>query len=797
MRTRSWVVVGLFATVGVGSASGGCFGDPQTRPPDAGVDGAGGPPATFTRCVADTDCATSPARAVCGVRGVCVQCSAANRDACTGATAACDANGECVPACAKDDDCRAAGASACLDGACTQCSPTRKAACTGSTPACDPTGKCVPACTKDGDCAATPATSACHNGACTQCSPTKRSACTGSTPACDATGKCVPACTKDDECAGSPGATACLNGACAQCSPTNKAACAGSTPECAPSGKCVPACAKDDDCAATPATAACTNGACTQCSTTRKTACTGSTPACDATGKCVAACAVDSECVADPAATVCFNGACSQCSAANSAACTGTTPVCDATGKCVGLCVPACNAGTQCVAGTCVSCGTTDGAPCCGALCGLNLTCVGGTCTCGEVGTVCCGGAAGTCKPGATCVGGTCACGLTGQACCSAGAACSAGGAVCAGRKCGCLTEVYGYLTSDALVVRSDGTAHSYSGLTGSPVPVTTASGAAFVGRSFAKGAGHSCGVRTDDTVWCWGGGTLGQLGDGTLTGSPTLPVQVVTAGGAPLAGMRKVFAGASTSCAVGAAGDLWCWGKNADRQLGNGTTTNSAFAVPVQVDAGGAQVSGVEAVTIGRHMCLRKSDGTAWCWGFNQYGQVGIGSTQTFVSFPTMVATLFDTVTDISVAPDIGIGGKSTCARTTDGSVWCWGINAYGLLGNGLTTGMALAPVQVLSSAGGAPFQGAARVVVSERRACLTKTSDGSLWCWGTYGGAAPTPLFPQPWLEGGAPTAAVYFLGQGYPTASWIDVDGALHMSGSSGNETTGKVTRTIACP
>jgi hypothetical protein len=343
-----------------------------------------------------------------------------------------------------------------------------------------------------------------------------------------------------------------------------------------------------------------------------------------------------------------------------------------------------------------------------------------------------------------------------------------------------------------ALAVRSDGTAWLYSNYGSVPVVATTNNGSPFVGKAFARGASYVCAVRADDTVWCWSESNNpntnnGQLGNGAKASS-LLPVQVVTDGiGTPLTGMKKIFAGGATSCAVDGAGALWCWGAGGSSQLANGGVADLAVATKALASAGGAQFTGVDEVALSNtHGCARKTDNTVWCWGSNANGAIGINSGAATVPYPSQVTDLFATATQISV------GGSSSCARTNDGSVWCWGTNQYGQLGNGLSTGFASVPARVLASLGGAPFAGASKVVVLNQNTCLLKTADTSIWCWGTYRGAGLTPV---QLIENSVPVVGASYLGGCNVAPAYLGSDGKVHLEAGIG--TTGKATNQVPCP
>ena len=153
---------------------------------------------------------------------------------------------------------------------------------------------------------------------------------------------------------------------------------------------------------------------------------------------------------------------------------------------------------------------------------------------------------------------------------------------------------------------------------------------------------------------------------------APT-PVPVDVAGLA--SGVSAIAAGRHT-CALTSGGGVKCWGSNGYGRLGNGTTSNSI----IPVDVAGL-TSGVSAITAGdRHTCALTSVGGVKCWGWNQWGQLGNGTT-TDSNIPVDVAGLASGVSAIAT------GGIHTCALTSGGGVKCWGFTGSGQLGNGTTT--------------------------------------------------------------------------------------------------------------
>jgi hypothetical protein len=439
------------------------------------------------------------------------------------------------------------------------------------------------------------------------------------------------------------------------------------------------------------------------------------------------------------------------------------------------VCSPACGLKEQCISGVCTPCGD-KGIACCGTSCSSNLSCVGGTCACGAPGTACCGGT--TCANNGTCTGGKCVCGESAEACCpqAVGPSTCNGTLSCAGLKCTCIKAIDG-----SLVQKGDGSLWFLNA--GTPTPITKDDGTKFIATSFADGGTFGCGVQ-GGSVWCFNypndpnGNGYGRLGNGTNppTGS-IYPVQVVTsAGGAALTNMVSVFAGFYGGFAADASGNLWSWGYGTPGVLGNGFTNDSSFAVPVLTAAGGAQFSGVASVARGSSTaCARKTTGTLWCWGSNSSGQVGVGTSQATYLYPTQVADLFDKVVNVSV------GDRVTCATTTDGKVWCWGSNANGELGNGLSSGASLTPQTVKVSDGGPDFTGADFVLAgsSYAQTVLRKKADGSLWWWG--GGT--TSNVPIPYTEMNFAVDKAFLLSRTpYPAPEFIAADGTIHQGGAA---------------
>ena len=172
----------------------------------------------------------------------------------------------------------------------------------------------------------------------------------------------------------------------------------------------------------------------------------------------------------------------------------------------------------------------------------------------------------------------------------------------------------------------------------------------------------------------CWGYNNNGRLGDGTTTTSST-PVAVSLPAGRTATALAL---GDWHSCAILDDGSAMCWGYNAFGQLGDGTTTDSNIPVAVNLPAGRTATA---LAVGGYHSCAILDDGSAMCWGYNFYGQLGDGTT-TYSSTPVAVILPAG-----RTATALALGGAHSCAILDDASTMCWGYNNYGQLGDGTTT--------------------------------------------------------------------------------------------------------------
>ncbi|NCU42105.1 MAG: RCC1 repeat-containing protein, partial [Candidatus Moranbacteria bacterium] len=244
-----------------------------------------------------------------------------------------------------------------------------------------------------------------------------------------------------------------------------------------------------------------------------------------------------------------------------------------------------------------------------------------------------------------------------------------------------------------------------------------------------SAGNQHTCSLKTDGTAYCWGYNQSGQLGDNTTTSRYT-PIQVKGVDGVGfLENVSWISLGESHTCAMKTDGTAYCWGSNSSGQLGDNTTTSKSTPVQVLGVGGSGNLSGVSLISSGyRHACATKTDGTAYCWGYNQSGQLGDNTTTSRYT-PIQVLGVGGSGF-FSGASQISTGSSHTCATKTDGTAYCWGSNGNGRLGDNTTT-QRLAPVQVVGVGGSGYLEGILQISVGSSHTCVIKNT-GKTLCWG-----------------------------------------------------------------
>lgn len=232
-------------------------------------------------------------------------------------------------------------------------------------------------------------------------------------------------------------------------------------------------------------------------------------------------------------------------------------------------------------------------------------------------------------------------------------------------------------------------------------------------------GTVHTCALITDGTIRCWGDNTYGQLGDGSLSASGgPYPVAV-----SDVSDAVTIAAGGEHTCAVTQDATAKCWGRNGDGQLGNGSTY-SASRSPTAVTG----LSSVTSISAGAwNSCALIGDGSARCWGNNDWGQLGSGVTDSqgrplSTNRPVVVRGL-----DRAIA--LAGGASHTCALMADRSARCWGSDGVGQAGDGAGSPQdersLFGPVVVADVAGG-------RAIATGGNHSCALIGAGTISCWG-----------------------------------------------------------------
>ena len=226
----------------------------------------------------------------------------------------------------------------------------------------------------------------------------------------------------------------------------------------------------------------------------------------------------------------------------------------------------------------------------------------------------------------------------------------------------------------------------------------------------------HGCAVSTANRAYCWGRNSNGQLGDGSTTNRR---VPVAVGGGLTF---RQISTGVSHTCAVTTTDLAYCWGNNGRGQLGDGTTTRRLMPRAVM---GGLAFR--EVTTATKHTCGVTTANVVYCWGDNISGQLGAGTTGGMQLTPRRIAGTLQ-------FRQLSAGSQHTCAVSTTNRIFCWGLNSTGQVGDGTTTNRPRA-IQV---AGDLFF----RQVGAGRLHTCAVTPENVVYCWGdNTSGAVDNP--------------------------------------------------------
>ncbi|MEX1254880.1 MAG: flexitail domain-containing putative surface protein [Dehalococcoidia bacterium] len=279
-----------------------------------------------------------------------------------------------------------------------------------------------------------------------------------------------------------------------------------------------------------------------------------------------------------------------------------------------------------------------------------------------------------------------------------------------------------------------------------------------------AEGGDHTCALKENGTVLCWGDNEYGQLGDGTTT-NRLVPTQVVG-----LSDVSAITAGYYHTCALTTSGAAKCWGENEDGQLGIGAIDYQPHPSPADVVGLQADVAAIATGSFANHTCALTSAGGATCWGENSFGQLGNGDRGEGIAVPGHVSGLTAGVTALAA------NGRHSCALLDTSGVKCWGDNSYSQLGNGIRFGsLRTRPVDVCNVYNAAVQQctetlsGVGAIAAAGFHTCAVPATGGAE-CWGT---CVVNQLGSVPCQEAETP-ASVAFDGKDFTGLHDRDTDG-----------------------
>ncbi|WP_340015437.1 fibronectin type III domain-containing protein [Paenibacillus sp. FSL K6-1318] len=263
--------------------------------------------------------------------------------------------------------------------------------------------------------------------------------------------------------------------------------------------------------------------------------------------------------------------------------------------------------------------------------------------------------------------------------------------------------------------LRPDGTVWTWGAndYTNQRLPLTKVPGLEKV-VSISAGLQHYMALKEDGTVWTWGDNGLGQLGvGGKIPYNSLEPVQVVG-----LTDVVAINGSYYNSMVLKEDGTVWIWG-NGSRAIGYKTSTSTIHYSPIQI-SGLSNIVQIDMTYL--HGLALRNDGTVWSWGMNESGQLGLGD---FIDHPTPTQ-----IPDLNNVIKITAGYSHSMALTNNGEVWTWGNNYYGEVGDGTTIQKRPTPVKA------AHLKGATDIEAGEMYSYALK-KNGSLWAWGfnTYG--------------------------------------------------------------
>ena len=256
---------------------------------------------------------------------------------------------------------------------------------------------------------------------------------------------------------------------------------------------------------------------------------------------------------------------------------------------------------------------------------------------------------------------------------------------------------------------------------------------------SVAAGQAHSVALRNDGTVWAWGRNNYGQLGDNSMTNRSS-PVRVVVSTNPTvyLTGVKAIAAGFEHTLALKSDGTVWAWGKNQNHgALGDGTTTNRFVPVQVVISTSPlVYLTDVKAIAAGYdHTLALKNDGTVWAWGYNGSGCLGDGTALDSHMDSFLPVQVVDSTDHLTGVVAIAMREAHSVALKADGTVWAWGGNGSGQLGAGailIPNAERSSPGQVVGPEGTPGQLTDVTAIAAGDNHTMAVKADGTMWVWG-----------------------------------------------------------------
>ena len=327
--------------------------------------------------------------------------------------------------------------------------------------------------------------------------------------------------------------------------------------------------------------------------------------------------------------------------------------------------------------------------------------------------------------------------------------------------------------------------------------------GGASPGNTTLENSGHTCVVKSDGRVSCWGGNARGQLGNNSTSHS-NYPVDVRGHSGAAnsfLENIVGVTLGRSHSCALNSQGEVLCWGLGSNGQIGNDSRDDRHYPRFVHGINNSGRLRGIVQVSAGyNHSCALGSNGQVSCWGHSvTFQSTGIPAYSSAQVYPSLIRVSENGAALDSIV-QIAVGVNHSCALNSRGKVLCWGVSREGQLGNGTSGGSfndppLLYPVAVRESTGaqGSTLDDVVQISIGGSSSCALK-SDGTVHCWGKgYTGTRSviSSLYPS---AISVTNVSALTQSTSYADHSHLDTKCVLDISGTAkcwGNNNRGQLT------